>query len=303
MNTFLDFKINNKLIGGLSGCSLFEDKIYFVTDDRGRGLGPSIISFKYDFLQNEINFKDSNILKIQSGRPKNILDLEGISVINHDLFLLSSEGDLNQKPRINPEIFWANGRGEKIRSVDFPKEFLPEKSGKQTQGIQTNLAFEGLTIDKDLKKWAAILEAPLLQGPKNLQLVESNLDSAAFDRVYLYPVPTDLDTENISGYFGATDLLILDESSYLVLERGVAASLQGISYRTQLCTAVKNNKVLKRQCFYSMNADTKLTSQFPSGANFEGLCWVNKQKKLFLTVSDNNFSKSEKSVFILYQLH
>ncbi len=311
-----DFKINNKKIGGLSGCTLFDDKVYFVTDDRGSNGGPRIISFYFDKKDNEFNFNKSAVLKINPDNQKKILDLEGIGMISTDLFLLSSEGDLNQKPRIMPEIFWSDHLGNKTAAIQFPKEFLPEKSGKQTMGIQTNLAFEGLVVDLELKKWAAILEAPLLQGPKELKLIESDINSKNFDQIYSYPVPEDLNPENISGYFGATDILFLDESRYLILERGVQASFQGISFQTQLCTATKNNvknnlkdqsknekNQLRRECFYSMNKDATLTSQFPNGANFEGLCWVNKQKKLFLTVSDNNFSKNEKTVLILYQLH
>lgn len=298
-----DFKVDKKKIGGLSGCALSDDQVYFVSDDRANR--PKIISFPFDLIQNEINLKKGSVLKLKSDGQQKILDLEGIGIADKDLILLSSEGDLNQKPRILPEIFWVSAADKKTKSIRFPKEFLPEKSGKQTMGIQTNLAFEGLTVDTKMKKWAAILEAPLLQGPKELLLVESDINSENFDRIYSYPVPVDADPENISGYFGATDLLYLDESSFLILERGVQASFQGVTFQTQLCLAAKNEskKSLSRQCFYRMNKDSGLSGLIPSGANFEGLCWVNKQKKLFLAVSDNNFSKNEKSVLILYQLH
>lgn len=301
-NLASDFKVDKKKIGGLSGCAFTEDKVFFVSDNRGNE--PKIISFPFDLNQSEINLKKGSILKLFDNQAK-ILDLEGIGIVDKNSILLSSEGDLNQKPRIMPEIFWIDFSGKRTKSIHFPKEFLPEKSGKQTVGIQTNLAFEGLVVDTKLKKWAAILEAPLLQGPKELLLVESEMNSENFDQVYSYPVPEDSDPENISGYFGATDLLFLDETTFLVLERGVQASFQGITYQTQLCTATKmeSKQRLTRQCFYRMNKDSRLSSLIPSGANFEGLCWVNKQKKLFLAVSDNNFSKNEKTVLILYQLH
>ncbi len=299
-----DFKINKKKVGGLSGCSIFENRIYVISDDRGSQGGPRIISFKYDPDKNEIDFNNSEAIKVKPSVSQRILDLEGIGIVSRDQFLLSTEGDLNQRPRIMPEIFWTNSKGEKTSAIQFPKTFLPERSGKQTQGIQLNQGFEGLVIDADLKKWAAILEAPVLQGPKILSLVESDLNSANFDLVYSYPQPADTDVTTLSGYFGASAMLIINEASFLILERGVEASLQGLTYRTQLCTATKAGSLtLNRSCFYSMNNDAKLTTKFPHGANFEGLCWVNKQKKLFITVSDNNFSKNEKSVFILYQLN
>lgn len=299
-----DFKINKKKVGGLSGCSIFENRIYLVSDDRGSQGGPRIISFKFNPEKNEIDFNDADVTRMKLAASQKILDLEGIGMVSRDRFLLSTEGDLNQRPRVMPEIFWANRKGEKTSMIQFPKNFLPEKSGKQTRGIQLNQGFEGLVIDTDLKKWAAILEAPLMQGPKVLSVVESDLDSMAFDRIYSYPQPVDNSPGGLSGYFGASAMLFLNEANFLILERGVEASLQGLTYRTQLCTATKaEGSVLNRSCFYSMNGDAKLLTKFPNGANFEGLCWVNKQKKLLLIISDNNFSKTEKSVFILYQLN
>ena len=310
-----NFKVNKKRIGGLSGCTVSDNKIHFISDDRGNQGGPRIVSFDYDILKNEIIFENVSVIKINSGRHHNldsklnsklvskILDLEGIGLSAKNLYLVSNEGDLNQKPRVMPEIFWLNSRGERLNSILFPDMYLPEKSGKQTKGIQNNLGFEGLVIDNELNKWAAILEAPLLQIPGKLSLVESTLGGTTFERVYFYPVPTELGAQVFSGYFGVTDLLILDNDSYLVLERGIEASLAGITYKTQLCRAKKtNNANLIKDCFYSMNSDPKVTGDFKNGANFEGLCWVNNQKKLFITVSDNNFSKNEKTVFILYQL-
>ncbi|OFZ30457.1 MAG: hypothetical protein A2622_08620 [Bdellovibrionales bacterium RIFCSPHIGHO2_01_FULL_40_29] len=297
-----DSRVAKKKIGGLSGCVVEGDKIYFVTDDRGGQGGSRIISFPFNHETNELNLTKPDILKIRYS-PR-VLDLEGIGRHSNGQMLLSSEGDLNQKPRVMPEIFWVNNAGDKVSAIEFPKEFLPEKSGQQTRGVQNNLAFEGLVVDNDKKMWAAILEAPLFQSPGMLKLVQSDLSSKKFDRIFNYPQPADINQDNISGYFGATDLLFLDQSTFMVLERGVEVSMQGFRYRTQLCVATKGDGVqLSRQCPYSMNSDDKITSSYPMGANFEGLCWVNKQKKLFLAVSDNNFSKNEKTVFILYQLH
>lgn len=303
-----DFKINKKKIGGLSGCSLFEDKIYFVSDDRGGEGGPRVVIFNFDPIKQEIDFNKSEVIEVKTDSRDRILDLEGISVISKDKIFLSSEGDLNQKPRVNPNLFWINSKGEKTSSVEIPDAFLSEISGQQTKGAQNNLAFEGLTIDPDQKKWAAMLEAPLVQDPGSLKLVESSLESNKFDKIYSYPVPTLYSSEpttppGLVGYFGVSDILFLNPDSFLILERGVRLGA-GITFQTQLCEATKGKDLqLGRRCFYSMNDDQQLKPLIPSGANFEGLCWVNKQKKLFITVSDNNFSKSEKTVFILYQLN
>ncbi|MFZ3230807.1 MAG: esterase-like activity of phytase family protein [Pseudobdellovibrio sp.] len=304
-----DYKINKKKVGGLSGCSIFENKIYFVSDDRGSEGGPRIFIFKFDYAKQEIDFDKPAVINVQTDKQSKILDLEGIAVLSNSNIFLSSEGDLNQKPRVNPDLFWINEKGERIKTVQSSDKFLPEKSGKQTKGVQNNLAFEGLAVDEEQKKWAVMLEAPLLQELTELKLVESSFESNKFDAVYSYPLPklftaSQENDQKITAYFGVSDILFLNKTSYLILERGLKLSKEGLGYHTQFCEASRtDSQQLTRKCFYSMNEDVQLKDLIPSGANFEGLCWVNKQKKQFITVSDNNFSKSEKTVFILYQLN
>lgn len=303
-----DHRINKKRLGGLSGCSVLDDKIYFVSDDRGGEGGPRIFKFNYDRQKNEIDFTKNEVISVKADAVNKLLDLEGIAVLSPNRILLSSEGDLNQKPRLNPYLFWINAKGEKISSITVPDDYLPEKSGQQTKGVQNNLAFEGLVLDSEQKKWAAMLEGALFQDQSHLKLVESSLDSIKFDTVYTYPLPKPFSANpepspGLSAYFGVSDILFLSSESYLILERGVQLGKNGLIYRTQLCQADKTKtNELTRRCFYSMNDDESLKTVIPSGANFEGLCWVDKLKKQFIAVSDNNFSKGDKTIFVLYQL-
>ncbi len=303
-----DHKINKKKVGGLSGCAFHDNQFYFVSDDRGQEGGPRFYKVPFDAAATELNFKSAEIIFVTLEKGEKVLDLEGISLASPDRILLSSEGDLNQKPRLMPSIFWVNAKGQRQQTISFPEEYLAERTGRQTKGLQNNLAFEGLVVDLEYQKWAAMTEAPLMQGPKELKLVESALDSLKFDQIYSYPLPKPLFSDALeqpmTAYFGVTDMLYLTKDSFLVLERGVSLSAGGIGFRTQLCEAVKQNTLsLSRKCFYSMNEDSKITAVVPNGANFEGLCWVDKKKKVFLTVNDNNFSKNEKTVFVLYQLN
>ena len=305
-----DFKVQKKRVGGLSGCSMFNDQLYFVSDSRGPEGGPRIYVVPFDPLKPEIDFTKANVITVKTDSENRILDLEGIAVFGKDQIFLSSEGDLNQKPRQNPSLFWINAKGVKTKSVTMPEGYLPEKSGKQTKGVQVNLVFEGLSVDFEQKKWAAMLEGPLLQDRTSLKLVESALDSTVFDKVYNYPIPVPYSSNpetmpGLNAYYGISDILFLNADSYLTLERGVQLTKGGLGFHTQLCEAVKSKSTneLSRRCFYSMNDDDSLKTDIPVGANFEGLCWVDKQKKQFIAVSDNNFSKSEKTVFILYQLN
>lgn len=304
-----DWRIEKKRVGGLSACSMLDDKLYTVTDDRGSEGGPRIFIFNFDSAKSNIDFTKASVIQIKPDAKNKILDLEGISVISKDKIMLSSEGDLNQRPRVNPTLFWIDEKGQFTQTVQLPDSYLPEKSGQQTKGIQNNLGFEGLAIDTETKKWAAMLEGALVQDSAHLKLVESTLDSLKFDTIYDYPIPTPFSTDpnppaGLTAFFGVSDILFLNPESFLILERGARFSKNGLIYPTQFCQATKEkNQQLSRRCFYSVNDDPAVKADLPDGANFEGLCWVNKQKKQFLTVSDNNFSKSEKTVFILYQLN
>ena len=280
--------------------------------------------------------KSGKFFKIENLDKKKILDLEGIAINSEGDFLFSNEGDLNKKPRQGPEIFWTNTQGKRLREVKMDPEFLPNPTGPQTQGVQNNLAFEGLSSDLVLKKWGAFLEGPLLASPlsatppntlppsvppstssgeapslrDHLIYVESDLNSLKFDKKYKYPLP------EMEGAFalmmGVTDFLMYSENELLVLERGAEFSLQGLLMNVQLCRATKQESDhLERKCFYNLNKDAVLLKKIATAtqgktqtiANFEGLCWLNEKKTQFMVVSDNNFNKTENTLFLLYNLH
>jgi hypothetical protein len=299
-------KIGSQRVGGLSGCALKNDKIYFVTDDRGGEGGARFISFPWDSKKNEINFKSGKNTKIQNLNSKKILDLEGIAFNSQNEILLSNEGDLNKKPRQPPELFWVNMSGKRLRNIQLPNSYLPNLVGQQSQGVQNNMGFEGLSTDLNLKRWGAFLEGPKISGlnqaEDHLDYIESDMTSNKVEQEFKYPLP-DFEGSAMVMAMGATDFLFTSAQELLVLERGVELSLQGITFKVQLCTAVKDKKQLIRICKYQFNADQPLLKSIQKVANFEGLCWLNEKKTQFLVVSDNNFSKSENTVFLLYNLN
>lgn len=335
-------KLSGLRVGGFSGCVKRDDRVYFISDDRGGEGGARIISYSWDSVKNELDLQSGKTLKIENLNKKKILDLEGIAINSQGDFLLSNEGDLNKKPRQGPEIFWASAQVKRLRDVKIDSEFLPNPTGPQTQGIQNNLAFEGLSSDLVLKKWGAFLEGPLLVGSESvntnkdandkdtgkdndkgsaakneapalrdhLVYVESDIDSLKFDRKYKYPLPT------VSGSFsllvGVTDFLMYSENELLVLERGAEFSLQGLLLNAQLCQASKlDPDRLDRKCFYTLNNDVQLLKKISTATNgktkaipnFEGLCWLNDKKTQLIIVSDNNFNKTENTLFLFYNLH
>lgn len=300
------FKVENLKVGGLSGCVKKNDRIYFVSDDRGGEGGARIVIFEWDSVTNELNLNSGKNLKIKNTNSKKILDLEGIGLNSQNEFLMSNEGDLNKKPRQGPELFWADQAGNRLRKVELPSAFMPNLSGQQNSGIQNNLGFEGLSVDQELNRWGAILERPVLVGENQIAdhivMIESDLQSLKVDREYIYPLPQ-YEGSGISLDMGVTDFLYETQNDLLVLERGAELSMKGLLFNGQLCIAQKNKSEINRKCPYVFNNDQAVLKAITKIPNFEGLCWLNEKKTQFLVVSDNNFSKTENTVFLLYNLN
>ncbi len=300
------FKVEGLKVGGLSGCTQKIDSIDFISDDRGGEGGARIVSFKWDPLKNELDLNSGKNLKIKNANSKKILDLEGIGLNSQNEFLLSNEGDLNKKPRQGPELFWVNQAGQRVRNVQLPPEFLPNLSGQQTKGIQNNLGLEGLNVDLELQRWGAFLEGPLLtaenQAADHLVMVESDLQSLKATRQYSYSLPQ-YEGFGFSVTMGLTDFVYESADHLLILERGASLSMQGLLFNAQMCFGQKNKSEINRKCPYVFNSDQTLLKAITKIPNLEGLCWLNEKKTQFLVVSDNNFSKTENTVFLLYNLN
>jgi hypothetical protein len=298
-------KFQNYTIGGLSGCSRVGDEIYFVADDRGNQGVPRVLVLKYDVQKSELNTADLKWLPVTSSvDDKTILDMEGVARISKDRALISSEGDLNQKPRHPIELFWINEKGERTSKVALPQKFIANPSGLQIRGAQNNKGFEGLSMDADLGLWGAILEGPLVQDLKKLIMIEGSASGGtSVLNEWSYPLPQYIG-DGLGAEMGVTDFVYDKNQNLITIERGVSLSLNGVQFDAQMCTAEKNisSKSINTNCFYDFAKDKTLKAQVKEVQNYEGICWLNDQKTQFMVINDNNFSKSENNLFLLYQI-
>lgn len=297
-------KLENFTIGGLSGCSKLGDEIYFVSDDRGNQGHPRILVLKYDSQKAELDTKDQKWLRV--AKPvdnKTFLDMEGLARLTPDRILISSEGDLNQKPRQPVSLFWINESGQRISDVTLPNKFIANPTGLQTRGTQNNMGFEGLSIDADLGLWGAILEGPLVQDPTKLIMIEGSASGTSVQNEWTYPIPQYIG-DGLGAAMGVTDFVYDKNQSLIVIERGVSISLGGVAYDAQMCTASKDSatKTIKKSCDYDFAQDKALKAHAKEVLNYEGICWLNDQKTQFMVINDNNFSKTENNLFLLYQI-
>ncbi|MES2803675.1 MAG: esterase-like activity of phytase family protein [Bdellovibrionota bacterium] len=298
-------KLENFTIGGLSGCSKLNDEMYFVSDDRGNQGHPRILVLKFDSNKSELNTTEQKWLRV--AKPvdnQTFLDMEGLARLTADRILISSEGDLNQKPRQPVSLFWINSSGQRISDVTLPNKFIANPSGLQTRGTQNNMGFEGLSIDADLGLWGAILEGPLVQDRSKLIMIEGSASSGtSVQNEWSYPIPQFIG-DGLGAIMGVTDFVYDKANSLIVIERGVSVGLSGMQFDVQMCTAEKDSatKSIKKNCFYDFAKDKALKAQVKEVLNYEGICWLNDQKTQFIVINDNNFSKTENNLFLLYQI-
>jgi Esterase-like activity of phytase len=300
-------EVDRTPIGGLSGCAKVDDWIYFVSDDRRGVDGARLFSFKWRATDRELILAERRLQVISKSERRHVLDLEGIGY--HDgQFLFSNEGDANKKPRQPVEIFSVTSPSlAKKETLALPENLRPNPTGEQHQGLQNNQGFEGLVVDKT-GGWAALSEGPPWRGrgekSDHLIFLKGVLKPLRIDRRARYPLP-DYKGRSDKLLLGVTELLDVTDREYLVLERGVELSSQGLKYDAQLCLAnlPEQGDLMQRHCPYQFGDDKELMKNIQSTHNFEGLCWVDEARTHFLVVADNNFSKSENTLFLLFKVN
>ncbi|MGZ3796733.1 MAG: esterase-like activity of phytase family protein [Pseudobdellovibrionaceae bacterium] len=313
-------------VGGLSGMYWDGTKLVAVSDDRGKFGPPRFYDLDLKISAGAVKMAVTQVLHITHAPPDWILDLEAIVPLsqtpNGDL-LLSTEGDNNHKPRAMPHIFMTSSTGVYKEDISLPDKFLPEPTGLQKKGIENNRGFEGVTLTPDGQKIFIMNEYPIIadQGESDsnlwLRLVEFKKDKASFKAEAEFPYLLTKSTKTATGievFRGVSELLYVNETQLIVLERGARLTKKGIVYTGGLyladttgakdIAAVKNlseGKVtaLKKELlvdFEEILKDQKVE-------NFEALAWgpaLADGRKSLLVMSDNNFAAKEKTTLLVF---
>lgn len=147
-------------VGGLSAIAynLQGDRFYVVSDDRSK-LAPArfytlALGFKQTAQKSGIaidsaTIEDVTFLRDEQGNtyPAESVDFEGIALSPRGTVLISSEG--NPQKEVKPFIAEFDlETGKKKLDVPLPQRYLNDKKSDQPQGIQDNLAFESLTVNR-----------------------------------------------------------------------------------------------------------------------------------------------------------
>lgn len=322
-------------IGGLSGMAWLEGSLWALADDRGRFGEPRFYEFELKIAGKDITLtpKSTHFIKglPKTGERSAVLDPEGLVRLPTGDFLIASEGSNDAKPREMPRIFRISPTGQWQTDLPVPDKFLPEPSGQQKNGVQNNLAFEGLSSISDGRFLFASVETSLSQD-----YIEGEEEKGDWIRIlkyedkpgkgyqtvaeYAYRLEPTTDAHGGKEVFrGVSEILAVSETKLIIMERGVrlfpkkrwantvSLYLVDLSKATDISglaklsggkfTGAEKTKLIDFEGDVSKQRSDKRIQ------NFEALAWGPKLKdghRSLLVLADNNFSKKEITELVIF---
>ncbi|MDJ0590598.1 MAG: esterase-like activity of phytase family protein [Pleurocapsa sp. MO_226.B13] len=155
------------------------------------------------------------------------IDPEAIALSDEGTLFISSEGDANNL--VDPFVAEFDRDGQIIDELPVPDKFLPTVD--QTSGIQSNQAFESLTITPDGKQLFTATENALYQDGERstvesgspVRIIQYDLETEEVVGEFLYetdPIPVPPETDDGFADNGLVELLAIDnQGTFLALER------------------------------------------------------------------------------------
>ena len=311
-------------VGGLSGLAYdaHRDVYYIISDDKD---DPRYYTVEIDLDGDgsldpgDVTFVGVTFLRNQQNRPfpEGYVDAESIVMTHPGQLYISSEGNLEVDPPVDPFVNRFNTIGKQNRALPVPDKFLP---GGVNQ-VRDNLAFESLTATPNLRHLYTATENALEEdGPEATVTTGSPARVLAYDLrrkqpgpEYVYhvapipeaPVPPTAFADN-----GLVELEALDNhGTFLAMERSFAVGVGNIVRLFETSTAgatdVSGFTVLPPPGAYDAMSKV-LVADFEDDLgidpdNLEGMRFgptLPDGRRLLIVVSDNNFRGSQTTQFI-----
>lgn len=311
-------EFQSTFVGGLSGLTTDGKDYFIVSDDKGKISPPRFYQIQ---LNSEKNSKNWNIQflntiqlqkKIQTQEMKPLtVDLEGIQFHKDQFFILSDEGNVSSKPRRSPQLLIYSVEGLFQHQIEVPIDYIPEEIGEQKKGVQDNAGFEGLTLSPSQQILFAATEKNLVQdkiGPRIAQFNYQKNKQFKFVKDCYYPIESQ-DYQIGEVFKGISEIITIDESRLIVLERGLGFINLSPTYFVKfylinMSECQKGKETLSKKIILNLNEGN---SQQPIGQNiqnFEAMAWLisdNASQKTLIVVSDDNFKQREKTEFLFFK--
>jgi len=265
------------------------------------------------------------------------LDTEGLAKSPWENLLVSTEGDGEKEPVLQPRFLEFDREGALLRTFELPEKFLFEGS-PQVRGIRDNLGFESLALSPDGKRVFVGAEGTLVQdGPV------AGVDSVGFSRIIVYavgenelsaqneyvypigpfaPLPEFADQE-VTG--GLVELVSLGGDRLLALERIFIRELSGEKrdrnqariFGVDLSSATDVTAIDSLEARSDWRPATKelvldlddvlygLSPEYPRLDNLEAMGLGPELPgggRALLLASDDNFQSKQRTQFLLFRL-
>ena len=326
----------NTQVGGLSAIAYNrqQDQFYVLSDDRSTISPARFYTFKLGVKQTDDlrikidSFEPKTVTFLQDEQGKNYevgsIDPEGLALSPRNTIFISSEGD----PTQNVKPFIAEfelDTGKKLLDIRLPQRYFSNEQPDQPQGVQENLAFESLTINRtglpeDPFRLFSATESALIQDEsfegeeqariRWLHYVINPIGNPVLVAEHLYllePAPIEV----ISN--GLSELIALrTEGYFLSLERsfgftGAGAKIFqvviGDATDTSNIASLKGNltqvRPLKKELLFDLQ---ELGIELD---NLEGMTLgprLPDGSQSFLLISDDNFNDEQISQLLLFRL-
>ena len=321
-------------VGGLSALTHDQERKVFLalSDDKGqKGHPPRFYHLKLIQKNNKYQFNliGHTTLKNSSGQKAfSPIDPEGISWLNSNHILISSEGAQMQNLKVPPQVFSFNSMGKVLFSWPLPNMYWPKNlSQLGSFGVQENKAFEALSVGPKKKFFYTATESPLHQDfdlPKNkkhfIRLSRFDLKKRVLKGQFVYKMDSEILIKNLKGLNGLTDFVFLGDKQLLTIERAylktpnssknvkmdanfVRLFFADCSHATDV-SKYKNLTGAKPFVTCAKNLIIDLSSVLGQNVdNIEGIALgpkLNVGTYLLVLVSDNNFHPSQKTQFLFF---
>jgi hypothetical protein len=341
-------EFQNTVVGGLSGIDYdaANKRYVLISDDRTTTDSPNpprmyTANLNFDASSfTGVQFLSTFKMKQPNGAdyPKVpdplVADPESVRIdpVNGNL-VWTSEGDRTLAAGgapariINPFVREIKPDGTHVREYTLPTMF---QMSTEQKGPQGNLVFEGLTFTPDKTKTVVLAEGPLFEdGPAPTPAAGAVSRITFFDRAagkavaqYAYPVervqvaPIPADQFAVSG---ATEILAITNTRFLVLERSFSVGVVGNQIRLYEIDISKASDVLNTPALKAgnytpvtkrlvLNFET-LKDQLGGVANLEGMTFGPKLANghdSLVVVADDNLptadSTTDRNQFLVFDI-
>jgi hypothetical protein len=328
-----DLTVDDPVVGGLSGIDYdAANGVWYVLSDDRSEMDPAhfyIASLDYTSIGfDRVSIDGVTTLLQENGEPYpneeaggNVPDPESVRLDPQSGTLwYTSEG--NQELGIDPFIAEATADGQLIARPTLPELFAVDPAGEL--GPRNNLVFEGLSFASDGASLWLAAEGPLFQDGEVataesgalVRLTNIDRDGNVLGQVAYELDALPEDPEGRFGTTGVTEILAVDATRFLVIERATVENADGVfnnfvkvyevdltgATDTSTMTALVGEDVVpvsKR-----LVLDLNVVGVEPVD-NIEGMAWgpaLENGNRSLVLVSDNNFNETQVQQFIALEV-